>query len=243
LTVFEPPAGPFNIGGGSFNSQPLAPGAADLVSFAGIQIGGNSGQVFSNISMFGCYCATSINMTNAFFDSVASGAVFSGVDVRGGVLLTGVGVSWEGASAGFDNVVGATFSEAFLTAIGCDVVILGGLDFDGPSTCLIASRGGSWRTTSGTRIELSGTITQFARIEQHSSLQLAGGNVVAGVTTGDCIQFSLSSFGTGVENACNGTLTSSGGDQVVVGDNAGATFASLPANDQAATAPEFCFAN
>jgi len=42
-----------------------------------------------------------------------------------------------------------------------------------------------------------------------------------------------------VKAACDGTLTA-GGSEIIVGGNAGQTFASLPATDVGAASPQFC---
>jgi hypothetical protein len=76
-----------------------------------------------------------------------------------------------------------------------------------------------------------------------SSSQNAGirilNNTVTGSVTGNAVVLTNGAQAIGLEAACSGNLTA-GGSEIVVGGNAGQTFASLPATDLAAASPQLC---
>ncbi len=68
---------------------------------------------------------------------------------------------------------------------------------------------------------------------------LAASGQIIGSCTGNGFIIRNGGQATGVENSCNGNLTT-GGSNIIVGGNAGQTFASLPSNDLAAATPQLC---
>lgn len=121
-------------------------------------------------------------------------------------------------------------------------ITTGGIDFDHNGDACFSAFSGT--IVQAANVTVNGTVVHYVTNRPDfpglRSYNVSGSRTVTGTTTGNCIELVNGAQATGVEAACSGNLASSGGSEIVVGGNAGATFASLPADDGGAAAPQFC---
>ena len=104
-------------------------------------------------------------------------------------------------------------------------------------TCILGFGGG---VAQGADCTVSGGPATFI---SNSNNAFAGyrrvGGTITGAVTGTAVTLQSGAQALSIEAACAGNLTA-GVSEIIVGGNAGATFASLPATDVLAVSTQFC---
>lgn len=234
-TVFE--------GSGIGGAGPPVP-TVGLLNFVGIRIESlASNFVFQNMGFLGCDLPAATYADCSVESSVTGNALLKGVEA--------VGCVWDGFVSfhrGFSvsNLLASTIclanaAPAFRNA---DVAlgygpVTGALDLEGAGGSINCTENSS--ATASRDCWVDSARSKFLSVSRCSVFEFVG-PTVTGVTTASCVSVAWGSHIIGCESACNGTLTSSGGSEILVGGNAGATFASLPASDVGAAVPTLCTA-
>ena len=217
--------------GGTFYPFP----GRDTIAFHGIRVTGAVATKYENISFFGCDLRNGSMYKNSWVDSAHDGGTFHGVSSMGAVVAGNVTFIETGfinnAIAAQIALTGVTYSinsTQLLVSGG-----VGGVDFEGAGDGFLLAQG---NLTIIEDIFVEATRAEFMLLNKNSSCEIVGTDV-DGATTGDCVLVQRGSHVIGFEAACAGNLTSSGGDEIVLGGLAGPTFAlGLPLSDVAAAA-------
>lgn len=241
LTTFRPVVG--NAFAGSqtaYYPVPYQSGDGDLIGYVGIQFDGLGNQRFDNVALFGCYTAQSALLKNCLFDSAGGGffVLCEGVSSLG-AAVTASGFNFQGNGL-IGNRADFLYTEG-LVRIQDGYLTIDNVDFNDVGNLCVQVNGGRLDWSSGANVQLSGSISRFLQVLRNSSVIFNSGVAVNGTVSGNGVEIERNSSVEGLEAAANGNLTA-GGSEIVVGGNAGATFASLPANDGGAANPQFCSA-
>ena len=235
------------------------------VRYIGVTVNSNTGSVIKNLVFRGCLYSGSVA---SYLDSVVGGFLnattalrLKGTSVPGEVgggaaintlqtAASATDIILVGQISVLFSTVGATLRVTPMTNIisvqAVDFVLSTGgcIEYDsGPSGVFFQSDVSVLDTATAfiaSRLAAlgSGFLVAFTASANVNTIDAAG----AGSTlTGTGITLRNGSRGVGTEAACAGNLLTSSSN-IIVGDLAGQTFASLPANDSGAVVPEGCFA-
>lgn len=124
------------------------------------------------------------------------------------------------------------------------LMISGRINFEGTGACLNAGRNTNVAFSVGD-IFVENTKSSFIAdpYDQCLSSFIFNATTVSGSVTGNAVKLSNGSQAFNIKAACNGTLTAGGSEIIIGGNSSGQTFASLPATDIGASAPQFCRAS
>lgn len=211
----------------------------------------NTGSVRAELEGFvtrGCKFTGTFNFRRGLYGGVTlsgnSPGLFGEVEVNSFAAGGNFGLA-QGASVTLSGLVHEGTSM-MLAEAGGTVRVTGPCDFLGSGVVFRYGVGTVIRLASSGAIWVAGPTGFFqpalGSTNSANALLESAGATVNGETSGDCVVLVNGSRAVDTEDDLSGNLTSSGGDEIVVGGNAGATFASLPANDLAAGTPQGCFA-
>jgi len=226
-----------------FDAEGPLGGFLKKVSLVGIEVKGyDSAASFKNFLFYGCKFSLGAGFFNVTFSSCQTGSYFEVPATFDGDSLVNNNYHKDAVTLkSIDSFTTAVVSGTITTSENA-VFPAAGIDFEGSSDCF--SLAVSCQLTIFGAITVEATKSTFIKATSapNSSVVITGGTTITGSVTGNAITLVKGSQATGVENACNGTLTA-GGSEIVVGGNVGQTFASLPATDLGAASPQLCRAD
>lgn len=211
--------------------------SSDTVIIYGVSMEFEDPVTSTDVSYYGCKMTWSGNNINAILD-MHGGNFSSYAGTSCFIRLHNAQMFYAYLSTTTDlfssSVVGCVFAST-VNLYGEN--ILSYLDLQGASARLVGFTGSTnlseGVTTSGATAFLDTAVTSSHFVLYRINAIVTGSVSGVGVTLRNGAQ------AIGIKDACNGTLTSVGSN-IVVGGNAGNTFASLPATDVGAASPQFC---
>ena len=258
-TFIDIPADPLSVARSLLGPSPRV---GDTIAFVGCSFTTTSisNILVQSIAFLGCNFAAA-NFCNWYFDNCIFNSAFSqggsinAYFVNGSTVAASVFGSSTGSTAnmifrndysldGEQTVVNTIFlgNATFTVADNSFARSFVNIDWDGAGArCLLVSpkAGLELFFVTGRGQYVDAARTTYMTVDNGFVECSVGAQNITGSVTGNAVTLTNGAQVVGIENAASGTLTA-GGSEIVVGDNAGATFASLPATDLAAAAPELC---